>query len=112
MMHTDPVLLHCEHSVSPSGTTQRILLSRHDAQAIEARCRTCCLPLDRVDGAGLAECSGAVLSLSPSERDLRFAPAMTAVAATIVIQRGVLNEGDGLEILMRYPWPTGLCMYV
>lgn len=41
IMHSLPDLLHCVHSVLPSGTTHLILLSRHEAQAIEARCLTC-----------------------------------------------------------------------
>jgi hypothetical protein len=53
MMQVAPVLLHCAHSVSPSRTTHRILLSRQDTQAMDARCRTCCLLDDRVEGAGL-----------------------------------------------------------
>jgi len=36
IIHSDLVLLHWVHSVSPSGTTQRIRLSRQDAQATDA----------------------------------------------------------------------------
>jgi len=54
MMHSVPVLLHCVHSVCPGGTTHRILLSRHEAQATEARCRICCLPDRWVSGEGEA----------------------------------------------------------
>jgi hypothetical protein len=43
MTHSVPVLLHCVHSFSPFGTTHRIRLSRQDAQATDARWRTCCL---------------------------------------------------------------------
>lgn len=43
MMHSVPVRLHWVHSDAPFGTTQRILLSRHEAQATEALCLTCCL---------------------------------------------------------------------
>ena len=38
--HSVPDLLHCVHSLSPLGTTQRILRSRQEAQATEARWRT------------------------------------------------------------------------
>jgi hypothetical protein len=80
MMHVAPVLLHWAHSDSPSPTTHRILLSRHEAQAIEARWRIWCLVDDRDEGAGLDACSESALSLSPSERDLRFPPEVTAAA--------------------------------
>ncbi len=53
MMHAAPVRLHWAHSDSPSLTTQRILRSRHEAHAIEARWRICCLADERLDGAGL-----------------------------------------------------------
>lgn len=43
MTHSVPVRLHCVHSDSPLGTTHRIRRSRHEAQATEALCRTCCL---------------------------------------------------------------------
>ena len=82
-MHTDPVLLHWAHSDSPSPTTHRILLSRQEAQAIEARWRICCFVDERVEGAGLDECSGLDLSLSPSERDLRLPPEIAAVMAGV-----------------------------
>jgi hypothetical protein len=36
MTHSTPDLLHCMHSLSPEGTTQRIRRSRHEAHAIEA----------------------------------------------------------------------------
>jgi hypothetical protein len=54
MTHSVPTLLHCVHSVSPLGTTHRIRLSRHEAQATEARWRICCFaaclePLARAD---------------------------------------------------------------
>lgn len=81
MMHAAPVLLHWAHSDSPSFTTHLILLSRQEAQAIEARWRTCCLLLERADGAGLDECSSEpALSVSPSERDLRLPPENAAAA--------------------------------
>lgn len=80
MIHVAPVLLHWAHSDSPSPTTQRILLSRHDAQAIEARWRIWCFADERDEGAGLDACSESALSLSPSERDLRFSPESTAAA--------------------------------
>jgi hypothetical protein len=84
MMHAAPVLLHWVHSDSPSPTTHRILLSRQEAQAIEARCRICCFVDEREEGAGLVACSELALSLSPSERDLRFPLDIVAV---------VMNEG-------------------
>lgn len=43
MTHSVPVRLHWVHSTSPLGTTHRILLSRHEAQATDALCLTCCL---------------------------------------------------------------------
>ncbi len=106
MMHAAPVLLHWAHSDSPSLTTHRILLSRHEAQAIEARWRTCCLLDERAEGAGLDECSSeSALSLSPSERDLRFPPANAAAAMIVedMCQLLVVTQtGNALVIYAGY----------
>lgn len=93
MMHVDPVRLHCVHSDSPSPTTHLILLSRQDAQAMDARCRTCCLEVDRVEAAGLETSSELDLSLSPSERDLRLPP---EIAAAAIIRDVLTSAGEQL----------------
>lgn len=65
-----PVRLHWMHSDSPLGTTQRILRSRHAAQAIEALCLTCCL-LDCLERWFRGETlSWLEVSLPVSNRDL------------------------------------------
>jgi hypothetical protein len=97
MMHVAPVLLHWAHSDSPSLTTHRILLSRQEAQAIEARCRICCLVDERDEGAGLDACSELALSLSPSERDLRFPPDMVAVVM-------IVNACQLAEVNLQMLW--------
>lgn len=70
MMQSVPDLLHCVHSVLPSGTTQRILLSRQEAQAIEARCRTCPLLDSRELWPKIEQWSWPEESLAPSEGNL------------------------------------------
>jgi len=100
MMHAAPVRLHWAHSDSPSLTTQRILRSRHEAHAIEARWRICCLADERLDGAGLeafSDCSDPALSLSPSERDLLFVPAMVA-SAVAAAMRSSLVDAVGVPV--------------
>ncbi len=73
MIHSAPVRLHWVHSVCPSGTTHRILLSRQEAHATDARCRICCLLPDWrcvcVDGEG----DGQSWGVAPSDGDRRFA---------------------------------------
>ena len=102
MMHVAPVLLHWAHSDSPSLTTHRILLSRHEAQAIEARCRICCLVDERDEGAGLEACSELALSLSPSERDLRFTPDMVAA---VVIENACQCQSAEVNLQMLWSAP-------
>lgn len=109
MMHAAPVRLHWAHSDSPSLTTQRILRSRHEAHAIEARWRICCLADERLDGAGLeafSDCSDPALSLSPSERDLLFVPAMVASAVAAAMRPSLVDAVGVPVFFLSLRWST------